>query len=91
MLGCGIGALFSLSLVVAMDHADSPQRAGEIVTFAQGGGYVIAALFPFIAGLAREHCSNLTGIWIFMVVTTLGIFAIAQHFAPADCHLHPRH
>ncbi len=91
LLGFGIGALFPLSLIVAMDHADTPQRAGEIVAFAQGGGYVIAALFPFIAGLVREHSSDLTGAWIFMAVATLAIFAIAQRFAPADCHLHPRH
>ena len=90
LLGFGIGALFPLSLIVAMDHADSPQRAGEIVAFAQGGGYMLAALFPFIAGIVREQTDDLTGAWLFMALASLAMFAIAWRFSPAACHLHPR-
>ena len=90
MLGFGIGALFPLSLIVAMDHADSPQRAGEIVAFAQGGGYILAALFPFIAGIVRQQFSDLTGAWIFMALASLVMFAIARRFSPDECHLRPR-
>ncbi|GGI20756.1 MFS transporter [Oxalicibacterium faecigallinarum] len=89
LLGFGIGALFPLSLIVAMDHADSPQRAGEIVAFAQGGGYILAALFPFIAGIVRQQSDDLTDAWLFMALASLAMFAIARRFSPAECHLHP--
>ena len=59
--------------------------------FAQGGGYILAALFPFIAGIVRQQFSDLTGAWIFMALASLVMFAIARRFSPDDCHLRPRH
>lgn len=36
LLGLGIGALFPLSLIVTMDHADSPSTASSLLGFVQG-------------------------------------------------------
>lgn len=88
LLGLGIGALFPLSLIVAMDHADTPQRAGEIVAFAQGGGYILAALFPFVAGLVRQYADDLRYAWMLMAVGAVIMLVMAQRFAPDRCHLH---
>lgn len=44
LLGSGIGALFPLSLIVALDHADEPTSAGRLTAFVQGGGYIIASI-----------------------------------------------
>nr|WP_281411207.1 MFS transporter [Rhizobium sp. BK316] len=37
LLGLGIGALFPLSLIVTLDHADEPTSAGRLTAFVQGG------------------------------------------------------
>ena len=50
LAGLGIGALFPLSLIITLDHAHSPQQAGSLMGFVQGGGYVIASVMPVVAG-----------------------------------------
>lgn len=70
LLGLGIGALFQLSLIIALEHTNSPQQAGSLLSFVQGGGYLIAALMPAIAGLIRDSFESLHYAW---VVMTFGI------------------
>ena len=54
LLGIGIGALFPLSLIVTFDHARTPAQAGKLLSKVQGGGYMIAALMPLVAGIVRD-------------------------------------
>ncbi|WMD22064.1 MFS transporter [Achromobacter seleniivolatilans] len=82
LAGLGIGALFPLSLIVAMDHARTSLEAGRLASFVQGIGYLIAALFPFAAGLIRQHLSDLTPAWILMTLICLVLFAMASRFRP---------
>lgn len=63
LLGFGIGALFPLSLIVTLDHADSPSTASSLLGFVQGGGYLIAGTMPYIAGMIREHTDSLEPAW----------------------------
>ncbi|MFY0479819.1 MFS transporter [Achromobacter marplatensis] len=82
LAGLGIGALFPLSLIVAMDHAAAPSEAGRLASFVQGVGYLIAALFPFAAGLIRQHLADLTPAWILMTLICVVLFAMAIRFRP---------
>lgn len=82
LAGLGIGALFPLSLIVAMDHAATPSEAGRLASFVQGVGYLIAALFPFAAGLIRQHMADLTPAWMLMTLISLVLFAMAIRFRP---------
>nr|WP_220805369.1 MFS transporter [Achromobacter sp. UMC46] len=82
LAGLGIGALFPLSLIVAMDHAATPSDAGRLAAFVQGVGYLIAALFPFAAGLIRQHLADLKLAWILMTLICLVLFAMAIRFRP---------
>ncbi|RKF23090.1 MFS transporter [Altericroceibacterium spongiae] len=84
LLGLGIGALFALSLIVAMDHADNAALAGTIAGFVQGGGYLIAAVLPFAAGLLRAQLNDLTPAWLLMTGLCLALFLIAARFRPGD-------
>lgn len=59
VLGLGIGAIFPLSLILAMDQIDDPARSGDLLAFVQGGGYIIASLSPLGAGLLRDHLADL--------------------------------
>ncbi|WP_215403153.1 MFS transporter [Janthinobacterium sp. JC611] len=82
LLGCGIGALFPLSLIVSMDHAVEPAGAGALLGFVQGGGYIIASSMPLIAGLIRQHSSSLAQAWMVMAGGVVVLLLIAVRFAP---------
>ncbi|WP_292224821.1 MFS transporter, partial [Brevundimonas sp.] len=78
VMGLGIGAIFPLTLILAMDQIDDPARSGDLLAFVQGGGYIIASLSPLAAGLLRDHVADLTQAWIVMGVgvVILGVFTL---------------
>jgi MFS transporter, CP family, cyanate transporter len=78
----GIGALFPLSLIVALDHSNDPVRAGELVAFAQGGGYLIASLMPLVAGALRDRFADLSNAWAIMLVGSLLLCLLCTRFSP---------
>jgi CP family cyanate transporter-like MFS transporter len=82
LAGLGIGALFPLSLIVAMDHGQSADEAGAIAAFVQGGGYGLAALLPLIAGLLRQHLADLTPAWWLMALLSVVLGLIAVRLRP---------
>lgn len=52
-LGAGLGGCFSLCMIVALEHARDAGKAGTVAALMQGGGFLLAALPPFV--LARIH------------------------------------
>jgi CP family cyanate transporter-like MFS transporter len=84
LAGLGIGALFPLSLITALDHGDNNETAGAIVNFVQGGGYILAASLPFAAGIIRQNLSDLTPAWWLMAALCLVLAVLAGSFRPAD-------
>lgn len=84
LLGIGIGALFPLSLIVAMDHLDDPAQAGMLAAFVQGGGYLIASFMPLLAGILRDRFSSLTEAWIVMLAGAVMLLVLALRFSPAS-------
>lgn len=84
MMGLGIGALFPLGLIVAMDHGADPAEAARIVGFVQGGGYLLAAVLPFVAGVIRESLSNLAPAWWLMAALCVLLALIAPGLRPGD-------
>ncbi|WP_457980691.1 cyanate transporter [Ectopseudomonas composti] len=90
LLGVGIGALFPLSLVVAQDHLDDPRQTGDLLAFVQGGGYLIAATAPFLAGLLRQYTADLRLSWLAMAAATLVLMGMATQFKPGSGRFHTR-
>lgn len=82
LCGLGIGALFPLGLIVAMDHGRDAAEAGRIAGFVQGGGYVLAAILPLIAGVLRQHLSDLTPAWWLMAALCLFLALMAVRLRP---------
>lgn len=82
LLGTGIGALFPLSLIVTFDHARTPAQAGKLLSKVQGGGYMIAALMPLIAGIVRDNAVSLTSAWLVMSAGVVLLIVIALKFKP---------
>ncbi|WP_216187518.1 MFS transporter [Verticiella alkaliphila] len=86
LVGIGIGALFPLSLIVALDHVDDPSQAGMLAAFVQGGGYLIASLMPLLAGVLRDRFEDLTQAWVVMIVGAVILLALCSRFSPASYH-----
>ena len=84
LLGLGIGALFPLSLIVTLDHADSPAGAGALLAFVQGGGYAVAALMPLLAGIIRDTMASLQGAWVCMVIGALVVLVMTWRLGGAE-------
>ena len=82
LLGLGIGAIFPLSLIITMDHVETPAQAGALMSMVQGGGYIIASVVPILAGLIRQRFADLTLAWVCMGVGALVLMIIAARFAP---------
>ena len=82
LLGIGIGALFPLSLIVTFDHARTPAQAGKLLSKVQGGGYMIAALMPLVAGIVRDSSVSLNSAWLVMSAGVVLLIAIAFTFKP---------
>ncbi|MFB4385003.1 MULTISPECIES: MFS transporter [unclassified Agrobacterium] len=84
LLGLGIGALFPLSLIVTLDHADEPASAGRLSAFVQGGGYMIASIMPFAAGWLRGRSDDLSQAWVMMAVGVGLLILLATRFSPEE-------
>lgn len=82
LLGLGIGALFPLSLIVTLDHADSPGEAGSLLAFVQGGGYLIAGTMPFFAGVLRDEMASLRLAWAGMAIGVAVLLILCWRFSP---------
>ena len=84
LLGTGIGALFPLSLIVTLDHARSAREAGILLSRVQGGGYLIAALMPLLAGWVRDSGTSMTQAWLIMSAGVVLLMVIARRFRPQN-------
>lgn len=83
-LGAGVGALFPLSLILAMDHIEDPESSGDLAAFVQGGGYMMASLMPFFAGWIRGAFASLSFAWGGMFIAIACISLLALRFSPAS-------
>ncbi|WP_122315226.1 cyanate transporter [Pseudomonas cichorii] len=82
LLGLGIGGLFPMSLIISMDHIDSPARAGSLTAFVQGIGYLIAGLSPLLAGVIRDQSGSFEGAWWTLTAVIVLMLLIVWRFNP---------
>ena len=82
LLGLGIGGLFPMSLIVALDHCDEPQRAGGLTAFVQGIGYLIAGLSPLLAGMIRDRLGSFEGAWWALTAVMVIMLLMVMRFNP---------
>lgn len=83
LIGGGLGACFSLTLTVALDHIAKPKLAGALAAFVQGIGFIITAIAPYIAGMLREWSGSFQSVWWMLMLTLIGMMVVTIKFAPS--------
>lgn len=79
-LGLSIGALFPLSMIVILDHAEDHRQAASLAAVVQGFGYLIASAFPYVAGLIRSQMTDLTTAWLIMLLLCAPLMVLVLTF-----------
>ncbi|MFT4067415.1 cyanate transporter [Paraburkholderia sp.] len=80
--GAGLGGVFSLTLVTAMDHSADHRVTGQLVAFTQGIGFVVAAVAPLVAGGVRSWSGGFVAAWIMLAGCIAAMIAVTLLFSP---------
>ncbi|NUY30811.1 CynX/NimT family MFS transporter [Paraburkholderia sp. JPY303] len=80
--GAGLGGVFSLTLVTAMDHSSDHRVAGQLVAFTQGVGFIVAAVAPLVAGIVRGWSGGFAAAWLMLAGCIAGMMAVTLLFSP---------
>ncbi len=82
MIGFGLGACFSQSLTLTLDHLKTPAEAGGLAAFVQGIGFIITGIVPYITGWLRDVSGDFQASWTLLTVTVLAMLLVTACFAP---------
>ncbi len=82
LIGGGLGACFSLTLTVALDHLSAPKLAGALTAFVQGIGFIITAIVPYFAGALHEWSGSFGIVWLMLLLTLIAMLAVTIRFDP---------
>ena len=82
MIGFGLGACFSQSLTLTLEHLKTPAEAGGLAAFVQGIGFIITGIVPYITGWLRDVSGDFQASWTLLTVTVLAMLLVTACFAP---------
>ena len=82
LLGAGLGGCFALSLIVALDHLLDPAQAGALSALMQGGGFLIAAMPPWIVALLHDLTGSFRAGWILHLICVALVTVLCWRLAP---------
>ncbi|MFG6159880.1 CynX/NimT family MFS transporter [Halomonas sp. 1390] len=80
--GFGLGACFSLGLILALDHLPDPRAAGRLAAFMQGFGFMLNALSPWISGALREATGGFLAAWVLLALGVAAMLLVTLRFNP---------
>lgn len=83
LLGAGLGGCFALTLILALDHLPDPAQAGALSALMQGGGFLIAALPPWIVAMLREALGGFTAGWLLHLGCVATVAVLFRRVTPA--------
>lgn len=81
-IGAGLGACFSLTLTIALDHLSDSQLAGALTAFVQGIGFIITAIVPYFAGALHEWQGSFQIVWVMLILTLMSMLVVTIKFNP---------
>lgn len=82
VVGMGLGGCFALSLVVALDHLPDPAGAGTLSALMQGGGFLIAALGPWVAAVLHQITGGFTAGWLAHLACVATVLVLTFRLSP---------
>ncbi|WP_369991730.1 CynX/NimT family MFS transporter [Pseudomonas xanthosomatis] len=82
MIGLGLGACFSLSLTLTLEHLRTPAEAGSLAAFVQGVGFIVTGIVPYITGWLRDVSGDFQASWTLLACTVLAMLVVTARFAP---------
>ncbi len=81
--GFGLGASFSLGLILALDHLPDARAAGRLAAFMQGFGFMLNAMSPWVSGTLREMTGSFITAWAVLAVGIAAMLLVTLRFNPA--------
>lgn len=84
LLGAGTAGLFALTLILALDYSDSPEAAGDWTAMMSSGGYLIAAIGPYICGALRDATGSYVSVFALLLVTSACALLLGLLLGPAS-------
>ena len=82
LIGAGLGACFSLTLTVALDHLSDHKLAGALTAFVQGIGFIITAAIPYFAGGLQTWTGSFQTVWLLLFISLIIMLAVTTRFNP---------
>ncbi|WP_036594872.1 cyanate transporter [Ottowia thiooxydans] len=84
LLGAGLGGCFALTFIVALDHLSDPAQAGALSALMQGGGFLIAAILPWIVAVLHEYTGSFVVGWLLHLGCVAVAIALVRRLTPAS-------
>ncbi|AVF44721.1 cyanate transporter [Acinetobacter nosocomialis] len=81
-LGVGLGGCFALTLIVALDHFEEPSNAGALSALMQGGGFLLAAIPPWLVAALHDFTGTYKAGWIFHICSVILVTVLVIRLAP---------
>jgi CP family cyanate transporter-like MFS transporter len=82
LLGAGLGGSFSLTMIVALEHLPGPTEAGALSALMQGGGFLLAAIPPWIVAVLHDLTGGFHAGWILHLVCITIVTVLTFRLAP---------
>lgn len=84
LLGAGLGGCFALSMIVALDHLADPAQAGALSALMQGGGFLIAAIPPWIVAVLHDMTGSFLAGWLLHLACISVVVVMYRRVQPAS-------
>lgn len=81
-LGAGLGGCFALTLIVALDHFEEPAHAGALSALMQGGGFLLAAIPPWLVAALHDFTGTYQAGWTFHLCSVILVAVLVGRLAP---------
>ena len=82
LVGIGLGGSFALAMVVALDHLDDAAGAGALSALMQGGGFLIAAVPPWIVAVLHDLTGGFAAGWLLHLGCAVLVGVLALRLSP---------
>ena len=82
LVGAGLGGCFALSMVVVLDHLADPAHAGALSALMQGGGFLIAAIPPWIVAVLHDATGGFLAGWLLHLVCVIVVMLMTFPLVP---------